>query len=234
MKIGLTYTGDQQKHQNYVNWLKGGDDWEIITLSAEENNAAKLQECNGLVLSGGVDVNPEMTGGAESYTNMPEEFHPDRDQFEKLLYEMAKQRGLPILGICRGMQLVNVLEGGTLVEDLDNRNEVHRKEGSTDKIHRVKTEDGSLLREIVKAEQGEINSAHHQGIGKPGGNLSINSMADDGTIEGLEWKDKSEKPFLLCVQWHPERMFQLPHSPFSDNIRERFIAEMKKSIPAST
>ena len=230
MKIGLTYTGEERKHQNYVNWLKGTDDIEIVKLSAEDKNLDTLNNCDALVLSGGIDIDPAITRGSTDYPNRPERFQPERDSFEKALYKQAIENNLPVLGICRGMQLVNVLEGGTLIEDLGTRNGRHKKEGITDKAHRVEINSGTLLHEIVNTEKGDINSAHHQAIDKLGPALQSNSVSDDGTIEGLEWKDKTGKPFLLCVQWHPERMFQFPGSPLSVNIRNRFIEEIRKTI----
>lgn len=230
MKIGLTYTGDKIKHENYVNWLKGNDAIEVIKLSEEDNNAEAIKDCDALVLSGGIDINPEFTGHEIEYPNKPDVWHPERDQFEKSLYEYALDNSMPVLGICRGLQLVNVLQGGTLIDDLSHLNEKHKKEETSDKEHTININENSLLNEIVQVKEGEVNSAHHQSIDKLGKELMINSQADDGTIEGIEWKDKTGKPFMLCVQWHPERMFQFKSSPLSENIRNRFIEEIKKTI----
>src|SRR5688572_12238377 len=127
MKIGLSYTGDYTKHANYVNWLKGNDDISIVRLAPEENNADLLKGCDALVLSGGVDINPDMSKGQSDYPNKPMHWQPERDLFEKSLYEEAIRDQIPVLGICRGMQLVNVLQGGTLVDDLGERNVKHKK-----------------------------------------------------------------------------------------------------------
>ena len=107
--------------------------------------------------------------------------------------------------------------------------EVH--EGKPDKHHRVHIEEQTLLHEIIGDEKGEINSAHHQAIGKLGEGLRVNCRAEDGTPEGIEWTDATRKPFLLAIQWHPERMytFQLHDSPLSKNIREKFLEEIRKS-----
>ena len=230
MKIGLSYTGDEMKHRNYSNWLKGNDDMEIIRLSVDENNAHLLNDCDALVLSGGIDIDPQITLGQQEYPNKPDVFQPERDLFEKELYEKAAHVQMPVLGICRGMQLVNVLLGGTLRVDLGPLNSTHKKDGSTDKSHTVMIESNTLLYDIVQTGNGEINSAHHQAIDQLGEGLRANSIAADGTIEGLEWADKNNKPFLLCVQWHPERMFQFPGSPLSVNIRNRFIEEIKSTF----
>ncbi|MGK2864125.1 MAG: gamma-glutamyl-gamma-aminobutyrate hydrolase family protein [Chitinophagaceae bacterium] len=232
MKIGLTYTGDQRKHKFYVDWLMGNEQMEIIKLSDEENNYDAIKSCDALVLSGGTDVNPEFTGHPLDYPNRPDVWEPKRDVFEKSLFEFALQHSLPILGICRGLQLVNVLQNGKLINDLNHFNEKHNKVENIDKEHTVKIIENSLLHEIVKVKEGAVNSAHHQAIEVLGKDLMINSLADDGTIEGLEWEDKNRKPVMLCIQWHPERMFQSLNSPFAINVRNWFIEETRKSIAA--
>ena len=232
MKIGLTYTGYEHKHQNYLNWLKGEDDIEIITLSVEKNNAAAIQQCDGLVLSGGIDSHPFFYQGPEDYPNKPGEgWHRERDLFEKSLYEFALDKSLPILGVCRGLQLVNVLQGGSLKQDLGMLNDSHKAIQELDKEHTIDIYNDTLLHEIVALETGKINSAHHQAIDQLGENLMINCKAEDGTIEGVEWKEKKGRPFFLAVQWHPERMYklQLQETPLSRNIRNRFIVEIIKS-----
>ncbi|MCW3120217.1 MAG: hypothetical protein JWM28_4299 [Chitinophagaceae bacterium] len=232
IKIGLTYTGYEHKHQNYLNWLKGDDDIEIIELAVEKNNAAAIKDCDGLVLSGGIDSHPRFYGGPMDYPNKPEEgWHTERDLFEKHLYEYALEYSLPVLAICRGLQLVNVLQGGTLKQDLGTLNETHKAIEELDKEHSIDVYKDTLLSEIVTVDTGKINSAHHQTIDKLGDDLMVNCIADDGTIEGAEWKDKKGKPFLLCVQWHPERMYKLrlQDTPLSKNIRNRFIVEIIKS-----
>lgn len=232
MKIGLTYTGYEHKHQNYLNWLKGHDDIEIITLSAEKDNAARIKECDGLVLTGGIDIDSGFYQGSPDYPNKPEEgWNTGRDLFEKQLYEYALKHAIPVLAVCRGLQLVNVLQGGTLEQDLGTLNETHKAINELDKGHNIDVYKGTLLSEIARVETGIVNSAHHQAIEKLGEGLMINCKAGDGTIEGAEWKDKTGKPFLLCVQWHPERMYklQLQDTPLSINIRNRFITELKKS-----
>jgi len=231
MTIGLTYTGDEKKHQNYINWLRGDDAIEIIELSAEKDNAVLMAGCDALVLSGGIDISPELSGGAAVYPHQPATWNRNRDSFEKSLYAFAIKQALPVLGICRGLQLVNVLEGGSLVDDLGGGNDQHKNDGA-DKDHIVFIEPGTLLNEIVSVASGQVNSAHHQAIQTTGATLLVNSRAADGTIEGVEWKEKEGKAFLLCVQWHPERMFEFPHSPLSENIRNRFIQEISQSISA--
>src|SRR5437879_3054043 len=122
MRIGLTYTGSEKKHLNYVNWLKGNDSIEIVELSSAKNNLNELQNCDALVMSGGVDVHPSFYNNAELNYSGAEDFEMDRDQFEKDAFNLAQKNKLPVLGICRGMQLINCLLGGTLKQDLGELN----------------------------------------------------------------------------------------------------------------
>lgn len=230
MKIGLTYTGSDKKDQYYRQWLQGNDaDIEVIRLSETENNAEVINKCDALVLSGGIDINPALYGGKTDYSNKPDQFNDSRDNLERRVFTSALKRQIPVLGICRGLQLINVLLNGTLVQDLDGRNTTH--EGGPDKKHEIKIEQGSQLHQITGTLSGAVNSAHHQAIDKLGDGLKINCRAADGTIEGIEWLDIEQKPFLLGIQWHAERMFlfDLHDSPLAANIRSRFIGEIRNT-----
>jgi len=128
------------------------------------------------------------------------------------------------------MQLVNCILGGDLVQDLGELNKIHKFENQ-DKAHGVIIEPDTLLNEITGVMRSVANSAHHQVINKLGNGLMVNSRSDEGIAEGIEWKEKTSKPFFLGIQWHPERMFKfhLQDAPLSKNIRDRFIEEIKKS-----
>ncbi|MCF3109137.1 gamma-glutamyl-gamma-aminobutyrate hydrolase family protein [Niabella sp. CC-SYL272] len=225
MKIGLTYTGSELKHANYVNWLKGTDPIEVITLSAELNNLNAAASCDGIVLSGGIDLAPEYYSGKTGYPNAPEQFQEERDAFETAVFRQAQEQNTPVLGICRGMQLINCIYGGTLVQDLETKNEVHRVANSQDKVHGIHIKPDSILHEALGSEHCAVNSAHHQAIGNLGWNLQITATAPDGVAEALERTETTGYPFLLCVQWHPERMyhFGLQQTPPSDGIRKKFL-----------
>lgn len=231
MKIALTRTESDDKQKNYEKWLKGDGDIEVIVLSADKNNADDIENCDALVLSGGVDIHPEFYGGSLQYPGIPKKgWKKERDEFEKSLFALALEKAIPVLGICRGLQLINVALNGTLVQNLgDELNRIH--EGGPDKSHAIHIEKDTILDDIVGTGKSEINSAHHQAINKLGEGLVINARSDDGIAEGVEWMDPSGKPFLLAVQWHPERMsgFQLEHSPLAKGLRERFLEEIKKS-----
>jgi putative glutamine amidotransferase len=180
-------------------------------------------------LSGGEDVHPR-------YYNKPEfisEYNLDdldeaRDEFEWKILDHVQQNGLPLLGICRGLQLANVYFGGTLIPDiLSAKKPDHTKfDPSKDRYHTVRISDYSFLKEIAGVESGEVNSAHHQCADVVGRGLVVNAISEDEVIEGLELKDCKNKPFFLLVQWHPERMIDT-NSPLTKNIREKFLASIK-------
>jgi putative glutamine amidotransferase len=232
VKIGLTYTGDEVKHNNYVNWLKADDDdIEVIKLHEKANNGKLLESCDALVLSGGVDIHPRFFNGSMDYPFKPVTgWEPERDEFEQAVFQSAIKNSLPVLGICRGLQLINVFYNGTLLLNIEEDNVYHK--GGPDKRHVVEIDEASLLYEIAGVKKQEINSAHHQAIERLGAGIVGNSRSEDGIIEGIEWADKKDKPFMLGVQWHPERMkiFGLENSPLSKNIRDRFIKEIKLNI----
>jgi len=231
-KIGISFT--KTNFQNYWDWFTPGDlgdSIELIELNFEKNNSEDIYQCDGFVLTGGVDTHPSFYNGKTIYNNSPSTFQIERDYFEEKIYRYSQLNKLPVLGICRGMQLINVLEGGKLIQDLDNGNERHRKEES-DKIHSIITETSSLLHQVSGSLSGRVNSAHHQAI-DPGGigdNLMANAYDDDERIiEGLEFKNKTDKAFMLCVQWHPERINNKEENPFSANLKKEFLTAIRET-----
>jgi putative glutamine amidotransferase len=234
MRIGLTDTGTEWKHQNYVRWIGGGEAIEVVRLSAALGNLNEMVGCDGLVLSGGIDIDPSLYGGASEYKRSPlSGWEKDRDLFEQAVLRMAWGRELPVLGVCRGLQLINITLKGDLVQDLGIAGDgMHEANAGIDKQHEVRIEGDSLLAAVTGEVRGEVNSAHHQAIARLGEGLSVNCYAEDGTIEGIEWAVPEGRPFLLAVQWHPERMLV---NGFEDvflygAIRDRFVGEVKKLI----
>lgn len=233
-KIGISYT--ETNFRNYWNWFTPedlGEDIELLELSFQQNNSQDFQDCDGFVLTGGIDVLPEFYGGAEDYPHKPEKFLPERDEFEKELYTYAQDHRIPVLGICRGMQYINILEGGTVFEDNgEELNQVHKKE-TEDKIHGLRLIPGSLLHLTTGIEKGTVNSAHHQRVHHDhlGANLMVSAYSEGAQpiIEALEFEDKSNKAFMLAVQWHPERMPEKEKNPLSQKIKEQFIQAIKES-----
>jgi putative glutamine amidotransferase len=239
MNIGLTYTGSEEKHNNYINWLKQGNEAvHIITLSAEtKENKGNIKDCDALVLSGGIDIHPGYYNSDNFvYPNMPQQFYEKRDAYERGIFADAQKRKIPVLGICRGLQLINCILGGTLQQDLAGKNSIHKaivdeKKKQFDKAHGLHIAPFTLLAETAGTERAVTNSAHHQCVNAIASELMVNCVSDDNVIEGLEWKDKTGKPFLFCIQWHPERMyeFQLEKSALSAGIRNLFIEAIKKA-----
>jgi putative glutamine amidotransferase len=156
----------------------------------------------GIVLMGGADVNPALYGE----TPHPETQPPDdaRDQMESGIIERAIANDIPLLAICRGIQILNVRHGGTLVQHLDSTaRHRQRTEDRGRPVHRVDILPGTLLAEIAgDCLALEVNSRHHQAIGRLGGGLRVSARdSEDGTIEAVERPDKR---FIVGVQWHPE------------------------------
>lgn len=228
MKIGLTYTGDPEKHINYKQWIEGNENIQAVRLQTGD----ELNNPDGLVFSGGIDIHPAFYDGNENYPKAPlPGWEVKRDEFELAALRYAFDNNIPVLGICRGLQLINVFLKGSLLQDLgdDRLNPVH--EGEPDKKHPVNIHADTLLNDITNQRAGEVNSAHHQAIDRLGEGLVVNARSPEGIIEGIEWKDAQSRPFMLGVQWHPERMFEfnLQESPFSKAVRDRFIEEVRKA-----
>jgi putative glutamine amidotransferase len=231
-KLGISYC--ENNFQNYWNWFTAEDleKVELLELSFQKDNVQDIQSCDGFILTGGVDVDPALYGESRDYPNAPTEFRPERDRFEEKIFRHAQENKLPLLGICRGMQLVNVLQGGKLVQDLGEKpNRVHRKK-EIDKQHEIRIEKQSLMFQITRLAIAKVNSAHHQAVRTDaiGNNLKINawSESEDSAPEGLEYENKTGQGFMLCVQWHPERMLDKEHNPASATIKEFFLNEITK------
>jgi putative glutamine amidotransferase len=231
--IGITECG---KWDKYAAWTQGSNSQlEIIKLSWRENNIAALERCHGVVLTGGEDVHPRFYGSPEKVAELdPKEVNERRDEFELEIIGRTLQKGLPLLGICRGLQIANVYFGGTLILDLPGTGKPnHAKSQGYDRTHPVKITAGTLLEKSVGVDHGEVNSAHHQAAERIGQGLRLSAVSDDGVVEGLEWMELDQKPFLLLVQWHPERMQNL-ESPFSKNLLFEFTqAVAAKQHPAT-
>ena len=226
-RIGIT-TSDTN-FQNYPNWI-AGEGVEIVQLSYTEKNTQDFDSCDGFVLTGGIDVHPQFYQNTRvDYPNTTV-FNESRDHFEIQVFEFACQQNKPVLAICRGMQLVNIALGGNLIQDLqENGFENHRKGSEGDREHKIDVEPGTLLAQISGVQHGFVNSAHHQGLDQIADELKVSAFSEDGVVEAIEYKD-ANKPFLLAVQWHPERM-QIPASnlAFSQNIRSAFMEAMLKN-----
>jgi putative glutamine amidotransferase len=160
-----------------------------------------LDALDGLIFSGGIDIDPETYGAPRHETTDPAQRH--RDAGELALLEAALARDLPTLAICRGFQLLNVLRGGDLVQHLPEAlgHSGHRETLGAFSAHAVEVTDGTRLASILGPRHPAVQSSHHQGIGRVGEGLVETAWAEDGSLEGLE--DPS-KQFAVAVLWHPE------------------------------
>src|ERR1700759_1329820 len=148
MRIGITDCG---KFENYRRWIAMEPDTEVVKLSFHDQNAAEVKSCDGILFSGGEDVHPALYGKpefVEEYTL--KEIIPDRDQFEYEVFERALDNKKPVLGICRGLQLINVYLGGTLLPDIPSltKSSSHGKISGQDQIHEIRVENLSMLHDI--------------------------------------------------------------------------------------
>lgn len=229
LKIGITDTAS--RYENYPAWIKGGSaDIEIIRLSHSENNAHEVETCQGVVFSGGVDIHPKLYGRSDiSYPGSPDKFDTKRDEFELEVFRQCRIHQKPVLGICRGMQLINVALGGSLYLDLETvGKEDHTRHGLTDGIHEVTLIKNTLLFEISKEICGTVNSAHHQAVNKIAPSLKISAYSPDRVAEAAEYTEPDGKHWLLLVQWHPERLHHNdPGNPLESEIRNAFLEVCK-------
>jgi putative glutamine amidotransferase len=168
--------------------------------------ARALDGVDGLVLTGGEDIDPAWYGTEASPLLSPPS--RERDLFELALFAAARQRELPLLGICRGIQLINVAMGGSLYQDIPSERPgavEHRPEGARDfRTHRVRLQPGSRAALALRATSLRVNSSHHQAIRDLAPGLVATGWTDDQLIEAAE--SPAGTPWLLAVQWHPEEM----------------------------
>lgn len=179
-------------------------------------HASGLDGMDGLVLTGGGDVDPRAYGRPDALP-LVVEVRPERDALEKALVLEALRAKIPVLGICRGMQMVNVALGGTLLPDLASAGfSGHRGGPGAVRRHRVRVEPESRL----SGGTSSVVSSHHQAVDRPADGLRVTARAEDGVIEALEASG------VLLVQWHPERLPE-DEGPLGGGIREEFLTAVR-------
>jgi len=188
----------------YVNALRSAGAVPVLIPPQPENAAELAQGLDGILLAGGDDCDPSLYGE----TPLPgiEPMDPRRQSNDLTLARVARERGIPTLGICLGLQVMNVAAGGTLVQDIDSQLETdicHASIPEDRARHDVRIERGTRLAEILPAAELNVNSSHHQAIKAVGEGFRVTAQAPDGVVEGLE---DPRHPFYLGVQWHPEDM----------------------------
>jgi len=167
----------------------------------EDAAAALMDGLDGLILTGGLDVQPELYGAERHPLTDPA--RPDRDAWELALFREAERRRMPVLAICRGLQLVNVARGGTLHQHLPEAlgTERYRVGGGVFATNTVEVEDGTLLAAMLGAGPFDVHSYHHQGVDRLGDGLVATAATDDGLVQAFE---STGEGYLVGVQWHPE------------------------------
>jgi len=231
LRMKIAITGDLAEvsiMERYEGWLlRFNPTIQFVELTRDAKLAADVEECDGLLLTGGGDIHPRRYGVNEDGTSF-KDVDERRDEMEFAVLEKAMHRRLPILGICRGLQTVNVFLGGSIYPDLvSNGFSPHANKEGREHRHEISIEPGSLLSDITGQSRGRVNSTHHQAVDRVGRGLLISAKSDDGVAEALEQKEKKGKSFLLLVQWHPERMKDSTN-PLAEGVARTFLEETRR------
>jgi len=187
----------------------------------EAGPGLEIGRSRGLLLTGGGDVAPAMYGEIARPETEPSD--PGRDAVEAALIDEALARDLALLGVCRGMQLLNVHQGGSLIQHLSTAGRhVRRTSDRSLPAHPVTIQPGTLLASIARAETWQVNSRHHQAVSRVAHGFRVcASDPEDGTIEAIELPNRR---FVLGVQWHPEN--QARNDPGQHNLFQSFAATL--------
>ncbi len=194
-----------------------------------------VQRCDGVLMTGGEDIDPKLYA-----KDLPEELartvgpvEPDRDLWERGVIADVFRQQKPLLGICRGHQMLNVALGGTLLVDIAtqvpgalNHRQMDRK---AEPVHEVKIARDSLLARVTGRRRLGVNSTHHQAVGIVAEPLRVAAESADGVVEALEWKEPVGLPFLLSVQFHPERL--IDRNALFLQIFSSFVAACRRRRP---
>lgn len=215
-------------NQSYINAIVGSGGIPLCIARPSETSLHELLPLiDGILLVGGWDIDPERYG--EHNTGLTEHIKPERDRVECTLVQFALTNRIPLLGICRGMQVINVALGGSLYQDLLtempgalNHDHGHEKSGEQKNPRAIPAHDvaitaETLLATITGQHRLTVNSLHHQGVKTLGNALIAGAVAPDGLVEAIELPNH---PFLLGVEWHPEELGDEP----SQKIFTAFLA----------
>jgi putative glutamine amidotransferase len=173
---------------------------------------ALLQRVDGVVFTGGEDVDARLYG--QEPHPKAETPNPDRDRWEVALVRAARDRRIPTLAICRGIQVANVALGGTLIQDIASQRPgalTHTREDARGRrVHEVDIDAGTRMAQAIGAARITANSLHHQAVDRVAQGLRVSARAGDGIAEGIEWA--GDDWWMLGVQWHPEELDQTPEA----------------------
>jgi putative glutamine amidotransferase len=217
---------------SYEAWLKRAEPGIVIVGMYGrriDSAIAVLSTCSGLLLTGGEDVNPAMYG-KEKELSKCEEIDYYRDSLEFALIEKAVASEMPIFGICRGEQILNVALGGTLLTDIPSdagTTVLHRSASDVRGcLHRVNIDKKSVLFELTGLTRDTVNSYHHQAIDKIAPGFKVSAFSDNMVAEAMERISPGGKSFVMAVQWHPEKSTQKPE--LSKPLAENFLMHVRE------
>ena len=208
LSIALSKGAGSEHYVQYSKWLKSFDSnivfVDLYNISTRDSIDLIMNKVQGLVLTGGPDVHPGRYGKA--YDTIRCDIDAYRDTVEYRAISIARSRGIPILGICRGLQILNVYFGGTLFVDIPSDYSAfvqHRNDSTGYCYHNVRLINGKELKKIIQYDSITVNSFHHQGIDKLSDSFNVSAKANDNLPESIEFKDNEQ--YIKAVQWHPER-----------------------------
>lgn len=205
-------------NEDYVDSVvqNGGVPFIIPFTEDDEVISGQIDQIQGLILSGGHDVDPHLYG--EELLPKIGTIWPARDQFDMKLLKLAEEKGIPVLGVCRGAQIINVAHGGSLYQDISYRKELTYKhmQGHTPDLptHQMSVAADSKLAKVLGKTRFMVNSFHHQLIKDVAPDLKAVAKSDDGVVEGLE----NAAGNVLAVQWHPEMLHRNQQVAFMNNL----------------
>ena len=214
----------QYMKSKYVQSIRrAGGEVRWIELDDLDRAVQEMLECDGMLLPGGGDVEPGYYG--QERTEQCGEPNVLRDRGELRLLEAFLPTNKPILGICRGVQVMNVCFGGTLHQDIKGNQVSNHQNFKTRKrgCHRVRLMPGSKLEKLLGGEWVQVNSMHHQVVDTPGPGLNVTAISEDGFTEALELP---QHPFCIGVQWHPEHMSK--HDKAQQGLFDAFVAACRQ------
>lgn len=223
---GKSFTALNSTYKDAV--LAGGGIPILLPINDPEYAEEIVQHLDGVIFSGGEDIHPLFYG--EAPVLRLGLLTPQRDRWELELFKKAREKQLPLLGICRGCQLINVAMGGTLYQDIDSQvpgvNGHHPSGIKGDEVyHHIRINSSSELQKIFSAEKLGVNSFHHQSVKELGTGLVASAVSEDGIVEAFEYFHM-EKEYIMGIQWHPEAMIGR-HREFIE-LFENFIKRCKK------
>ncbi len=231
IRVAITkFKADKYAPHTYRDWLRRFDknvQWVQLYPLTVDSAMKVLKTCDGLLCTGGGDFDPSLYGKADEISKCgPPDHH--RDSLELAAIHEAVALKMPVVGICRGLQGINVALGGTLYTDLPT--DIHTRVNHSNKnpkhrYHEVYLHKNSELYALSGVDSDSVYSHHHQGIDKLATGLRVGARSADSLAEAIEWADTTGKGFLMATQFHPEVM--AVHDPLSESLNKKFIAEMK-------